>query len=135
MTTAAIEGYLHFLETRDGEVDIYRETLSERESFYRDIEAKPVHSRHEFDRETFLRNVTRSGIEPTLDARMAWIIATAKANQSERFGVELTKLHGRTNLAGGDRALAEGGAPGPPRARAASRLRSSVSSRRRRGWS
>ena len=103
MTTAAIEGYLHFLETRDGEVDIYRETLSGRESFYRDIEAKPVHSRHEFDREAFLRNVTRSGIEPTLDARMAWIIATAKANQSERFGVELTKLYGRINLEGEDR--------------------------------
>ncbi len=57
MTTAAIDGYLHFLETRHGKVDIYGETLSGRESFYRDIEAKPVHSRHEFDREMFLRNV------------------------------------------------------------------------------
>ena len=98
MTTAAIDGYLHFLETRDGDVDIYGETLSGRESFYRDIEAKPVHSRHEFDREVFLRNVKRSGIEPGLDARMTWIIATAKANQSERFGVELTKLYGRVDL-------------------------------------
>ena len=103
MTTAAIHGYLRFLETRDGEVDIYAETLSERESFYRDIEAKPVRSRHEFDREVFLRNVTRPRIEPGLDERMAWVVATTKANQSERFGVELTKLYGRVDLEGEDR--------------------------------
>lgn len=100
MTTAAIHGYLRFLKTRDGEVDIYAETLSERESFYHDIEAKPVRSRHEFDREVFLRNVTRPRIEPGLDERMAWVVATAKANQSERFGVELTKLYGRMDLEG-----------------------------------
>ncbi len=103
MTTAAIHGYLRFLETRDGEVDIYAETLSERESFFRDIEAKPVRSRHEFDREVFLRNVTRPRIEPGLDERMAWVVATTKANQSERFGVELTKLYGRINLEGEER--------------------------------
>ncbi len=103
MTTAAIDGYLRFLEVRDGEVDIYAETLSGRESFYRDIEAKPVRSRHEFAREVFLRNVTRPRIESGLDARMTWIIATAKANQSERFGVELTKLYGRVDLEGEDR--------------------------------
>ena len=103
MTTAAIDGYLRFLETRDGEVDIYGETLSGREGFYRDIEAKPVRSRHEFDRDVFMRNVKRSGIEPGLDARMAWIVATAKANQSERFGVELTKLYGRADLEDVDR--------------------------------
>lgn len=96
--TAAIDGYLHFLESRDGEVDIYNETLSGREGFYRDIEAKPVHSHWEPDREVFLRNVKTSKVEDGLDPRMAWLVATAKANQAERFGVELTKLYGRADL-------------------------------------
>jgi len=98
MTAAAIDGYLSFLETRDGEVDIYAETLSGREAFYRDIEATPVRSRHEFDREVFLRNVKSDRLEPGLDPRMTWLLATAKANQSERFGVELSKLYGRVDL-------------------------------------
>jgi hypothetical protein len=103
MTSAAINGYLHFLETRDGEVDIYRETLSEREGFYREIEAKPVRSRHVLDRDVFMRNVKHSRVESGLDPRMAWVVATAKANQSERFGVELTKLYGRADLEAKDR--------------------------------
>ncbi len=98
MTATAIDGYLDFLETRDGEVDIYAETLSGRESFYRDIDAKPVRSRHVFDREVFLRNVRQARAEPGLDTHMSWLLATARANQSERFGVELTKLYGRADL-------------------------------------
>ena len=103
MTTAAIDGYLQFLEIRDGEVDIYAETLSGRESFYRDIEAKPVRSHHVLDRSVYLRNVTSPGVESGLDEPMAWVVATAKANQSERFGVELSKLYGRVDLEGEDR--------------------------------
>ncbi len=103
MSTAAIDGYLRFLETRDGEVDVYAETLSGREGFYREIEAHPVRSRHAFDREVYLRNMRRTGIEPGLDARMTWLVATAKANQHERFGVELSKLYGRLELEGDDR--------------------------------
>jgi hypothetical protein len=49
-----------------------------------------------FDREVFLRNMARTQPEPGLDERMLWLLATAKANQSERFGVELAKLYGRT---------------------------------------
>jgi hypothetical protein len=54
-----------------------------------------VRSKLRFGRDTFLRNVVRKRPEPGLDERMLWLLATAKANQSERFGVELGRLYGR----------------------------------------
>ncbi len=95
-----IDGYLHFLAERDGAVDFDGETLESRERFFGEIEAQPVRSRWEPDREVFLRNVRRPAFEAGLEPRMAWLVATAKANQSERFGVELSKLYGRVSLDG-----------------------------------
>jgi hypothetical protein len=92
--SAAIAGYRQFLETRDGIPDRYGETLARREDFFRQIEEKPVRSARVFDRATFLRNVVRARPEPGLDPRMLWLLATAKINQGERFGVELGKLYG-----------------------------------------
>ena len=94
-TSASILGYRRFLEVRDGDPDVYSDTLSRREEFFRRIEGDPVRSERVFDRDTYLRNVLRRRIEPGLDERMLWLLATAKANQSERFGVELGKLYGR----------------------------------------
>ena len=94
-TSPAILGYRRFLEERDGTPDLYGDTLSRREEFYRRIESEPLRSRWVPDRATFLRNAARARPEPGLDARMIWLLATAKANQAERFGVELGKLYGR----------------------------------------
>jgi hypothetical protein len=92
--SAAILGYRSFLEVRDGEADPERDTLARREAFFRALEEVPVRSRHGVDRAVFLRNLARARPEPGLDARMLWLLATAKVNQSERFGVELGKLYG-----------------------------------------
>ncbi len=93
-TDASILGYRAFLVGRDGEPDPYRSTLSGREGFFRWIEANPVRSKQVIDRETFLRNVVRDRPEPGLDPRMLWLLATARSNQAERFGVELGRLYG-----------------------------------------
>jgi hypothetical protein len=92
--SAAIQGYRSFLASRDGEPDPQRDVLPRREAFFRAVEEHPVRSRHAFDRAAFLRNVARARPEPGLDPRMLWLLATAKANQGERFGVELGKLYG-----------------------------------------
>jgi hypothetical protein len=93
-TNAAILDYRRFLEARDGAPDVYRSTLVRREEFYRRVEAEPVRSRRVFDRDVYVRNVMRHRPERGLDPELLWILATAKANQAERFGVELTKLYG-----------------------------------------
>ena len=90
-----ILGYRRFLEVRDGIPDRYADTLSRREAFFESIERAPVRSRRAFDRQRFLRNAVRTGSEPGLDDRMLWLLATTKANQAERFGVDLGKLYGR----------------------------------------
>ncbi len=91
------DGYLAFLRTRDGEADLLRLTLSRREAFFDRLAREPVRSRRAIDRETFLRNLARRRPEPGLDDRMLWLLATAKANQAERFGVGLSELYGKVN--------------------------------------
>ncbi len=90
-----IQGYRNFLKDRDGDADVYGDTLSRREAFFQRIEQEPVRSQRVFDRDTFLRNLRRTKPEPELDEAMLWLLATAKSNQSERFGVELGRLYGR----------------------------------------
>ena len=88
-------GYHAFLLARDGEADLLRHTLSRREDFFERLAREPVRSRLPLDRATFLRNLARRRPEPGLDDRMLWLLATAKANQAERFGVGLAELYGK----------------------------------------
>ena len=88
-------GYHAFLLARDGEADLLRHTLSRREAFFARLAREPVRSRLPLDRATFLRNLARRRPEPGLDDRMLWLLATAKANQAERFGVGLAELYGK----------------------------------------
>ena len=90
-------GYLAFLIGRDGEPDLLRHTLSRREAFLERLARDPVRSRARFDRETFARNLARRRPERGLDERMLWLLATARANQAERFGVGLGELYGLTD--------------------------------------
>jgi len=92
-----VEGYRAFLAARDGEADFRRRTLARREALFERLARDPVRSRLRLDRETYLRNVARRRPEPGLDDRMLWVIATAKANQAERFGVGLAELYGRVH--------------------------------------
>ena len=95
MTVAA--GYLAFLVGRDGEPDLLRHTLSRREAFLDRLAREPLRSRLRLDRDTFARNLARGRPERGLDERMLWLLATARANQAERFGVGLGELYGLTD--------------------------------------
>jgi hypothetical protein len=89
--------YREFLVLRDGEADLLRHSLSKRETFFDDLARSPVRSSAPVDRASYLRNMTRRRPEPGLEPRMLWILATAKTNQAERFGVGLAELLGCVN--------------------------------------
>lgn len=97
MNHNGIEGYRDFLARRDGEADLLNRRLANREQFFQDLEANPVRSAHPADRATFLRNLRRRRPEPGLDRKMLFLLATAKLNQAERFGVGLGETYGRNS--------------------------------------
>jgi hypothetical protein len=88
-------GYLRFLAERDGTLDFGRRTLSRRETFFAALDAAPLRSTTPIDRAAYLRNLDRRRPEPGLEPRLLWLLATARANQAERFGVGLGELYGR----------------------------------------
>jgi hypothetical protein len=94
MTQTNIDGYRDFLVRRDGEADLLNRRLANRESFFDDLVAQPVRSSRPADRPTFLRNLRRRRPEPGLDPKMLFLLATAKLNQAERFGVGLGETYG-----------------------------------------
>lgn len=93
-TATDIEGYREFLRRRDGEADLLNRRLENRERFFNHLENNPVRSSHPADRATFLRNLRRRKPEPGLDRKMLFLLATAKLNQAERFGVGLGETYG-----------------------------------------
>lgn len=97
MNNTGIEGYRDFLARRDGEADLLNRRLANRERFFNELEANPVRSVHPADRSTFLRNLRRRRPEPGLDPKMLFLLATAKLNQAERFGVGLGETYGRNS--------------------------------------
>ncbi len=97
MNRTGIEGYRDFLARRDGEADLLNRRLANREEFFQQLEAKPVRSSHPADRTTFLRNLRRRRPEAGLDKKMLFLLATAKLNQAERFGVGLGETYGRNS--------------------------------------
>lgn len=88
------DGYLRFLVERDGEPDLARRTLARREAFFAALAAEPLRATVPVDRAAYLRNLNRRRPEDGLDARILWLLATAHANQAERFGVGLAELYG-----------------------------------------
>jgi hypothetical protein len=100
--SGALDGYRRFLAARDGAPDLRRRTLERREAFFAMLAAAPVRSQAAIDRDAFRRNLRRRRIEPGLDARVLWLLATAKANQAERFGVGLAEVYGRVPAADED---------------------------------
>jgi hypothetical protein len=102
MNNTGIEGYRNYLARRDGDADLLHRRLASREEFFESLEADPLRSEHPIDREVFLRNLRRRRPEPGLDHRMLFLLATAKLNQAERFGVDLGDTYGR--IGGADEA-------------------------------
>ena len=91
---AGIAGYQEFLAARDGEPNGHALTLARREDFFQGLARAPVRATTPIDRDAYLRNLRRRRIEDGLDARVLWLLATAKVNQAERFTVGLMDLYG-----------------------------------------
>lgn len=95
MSNSGIEGYRDFLVRRDGDADLLHRRLGSREKFFSALETDPIHSSYPIDRNVFLRNLRRRRPEPDVDPKMLFLLATAKLNQAERFGVDLGDTYGR----------------------------------------
>jgi hypothetical protein len=94
MSTVGIDGYREYLTRRDGDADLLNRRLASREEFFEAIEADVVRSTHPIDRREFTRNLRRRRPEPHLDSKTLFVLATAKLNQAERFGVGLGETYG-----------------------------------------
>jgi hypothetical protein len=89
-----IDGYLEFLVERDGEADLLNRRLSHREEYFADIENDRVRSTRHIDQDVFNANMKRRRPTLGLDPQMLFLLATAKLNQTERFGVALGEAYG-----------------------------------------
>ncbi len=97
MNGSGIEEYRVYLARRDGEADLLNRRLANREEFFAAIEADPVRSARRIDRDVFARNLRRRRPEPSVDRETLFLLATAKLNQAERFGVGLGETYGRNS--------------------------------------
>jgi hypothetical protein len=97
MNATGIDGYRDYLTRRDGEADLLNRRLASREEFFAGLEADPVRSNHHIDPKVFARNLRRRRPESGLDRRMLFLLATAKLNQAERFGVGLGETYGNNS--------------------------------------
>jgi hypothetical protein len=95
MSGLGIQGYRDYLTRRDGVADLLHRRLASREEFFAELEADPVRSTRHIDREVFMRNLRRRRPEPGVDRQTLFLLATAKLNQAERFGVDLGDTYGR----------------------------------------
>ncbi len=84
---AQLDGYHRFLRERDGELDFPRRILTRRETYFRALERERVAWEGAMDVDAFYQHLHRVGAPP-LDARTTWLLAAAKANQMESYGVE-----------------------------------------------
>jgi hypothetical protein len=90
-----VAGYREFLLRTEGAADPVRFQLERRERFFAEFETNRPRAQYVPDRNAFLRNLRARRPEPGLDRRMLWLLATAKLNQSERFGVGLGEVYGK----------------------------------------
>ena len=84
-----LDRYLEFLHGRDGEIDLPKRQLSRREEFFRRIDAQPVRWEGRVDEKRFHKNHASAQVERDLPQDLLFLLACAKANRSERWGVEL----------------------------------------------
>ena len=83
-----LAGYLRHLEQRDGVPDLAARTLSRREATFAELESKPVEWEGDVDHYGFFAHFF-STARPPIDARTLWLVAIAKANEGESYGVDL----------------------------------------------
>jgi hypothetical protein len=83
-----LDAYLDFLRARDGEPDLPQRRLSHREAFFQELAARPVQWTGPLDRRRFHEHLARRAT-PDLDRKLVWLLAAAKSNRAEHYGVTL----------------------------------------------
>ncbi len=83
-----LESYRSYLEGRNGEIDLTERRLSRREQYLREVEVNPVISKNGVDRDGFFEHLQGAGESP-IDEATSWLVAIAKANEGEVYGVDL----------------------------------------------
>jgi hypothetical protein len=89
------DGYLAFLRRRDGVPDRATHRFSVRESFFADIERRPVRWQGPppVDQAVFDRHHARPYPRERLGEATLWALCVAKANRGEKYGVEYAHAH------------------------------------------
>lgn len=94
---SGIEGYREYLRERNGEADLLNRRLARREAFFAEIEASPIRSRRSFDTGAFEHGMRTRRPAEDISPELAFLLATAKLNQAERFGVGLGETYGKNS--------------------------------------
>lgn len=81
--------YLVYLAGREGRLDFPSRSLAHREPFFEGLVKDPVRSELPLDRPLFRRNHDASTPDAGLSRDMLWLLAVAKANRTEHFGMEV----------------------------------------------
>src|SRR3974390_1931685 len=97
VAASGIQGYREYLQERNGEADLLNRRLARREEFFADIEANPVRSGRTIDADAFERGMRTRRPANDISPELAFVLATAKLNQAERFGVGLGETYGKNS--------------------------------------
>jgi len=90
-----VKEYREFLQRTEGAADAIRFRLQRREEFFAEFEENRPQARYRPDVDLFRRSMFRRRADGSLPPEMLWLVATAKLNQAERFGVGLGELFGK----------------------------------------
>jgi hypothetical protein len=87
--TARLGRYLEYLKQRDGSADLPKRSLSGRDHFFSYLAEHPVRWQGDIDAATFHAYLDKKLDRRDLDRRIVWLLAAAKANRAEQYGVDL----------------------------------------------
>jgi hypothetical protein len=87
--TARLGRYLDYLKTRDGTADLPKRSLSERDRFFGQLAGQPVRWQGDIGAAAFQEHLKKKLEKRDLDRRIVWLLAAAKANRAEQYGVDL----------------------------------------------
>lgn len=80
--------YFVYLSEKEGPLDARQRTLARRERFFRQLTDEPVRAKQPVDARVFHRNHHARRPEDGLSREMLWLLAVAKANRTECYGME-----------------------------------------------
>jgi hypothetical protein len=86
--TGAADNYLQYLKGREGRLDLATRTMSLREPFFAELAKSPVQAEIGLNIEQFHKNHDAERPEPGLSRELLWLLAVAKANRTECYGME-----------------------------------------------